>query len=208
MRRTAGSGRAISDALGWAKVAVLLAQPLGVVAEDEVADGFADVVDGLEDAAVHDLLLEGSEQALDDAVRLRLSIQGLARQHAPALIWFSNLGHERAAGRGAAPCRGRHPCRDDRTALFAEGSYQPLCADGPGAEAVCAFARLYGDAGLVVAVVLPGTETRTGQTRIALPRGIRSSWLPVLAGGPAFQATAATVSPSSMMVLYADGRIR
>ena len=98
--------------------------------------------------------------------------------------------------------------RQSNPRLFAEGSYQPLCADGPGAEAVCAFARLYGDAGLVVAVVLPGTETRTGQTRIALPRGIRSSWLPVLAGGPAFQATAATVSPSSMMVLYADGRIR
>jgi hypothetical protein len=47
---------------------VLLDQPLGVVAGDEVADGLADLVDGLEDAAVDDLLFQRPEQPLDDAV--------------------------------------------------------------------------------------------------------------------------------------------
>ena len=51
-----------------ASVAVLLDQPFGVVAGGEGADGVSDVVDGLEDTSVHDLLLEGSEQALDDAI--------------------------------------------------------------------------------------------------------------------------------------------
>ncbi|MCZ8150285.1 MAG: hypothetical protein O9325_20810, partial [Roseomonas sp.] len=40
-----------------AEVAVLLDQPLGVVAGGEVADGVADLIDGLEDAAVDGLLL-------------------------------------------------------------------------------------------------------------------------------------------------------
>jgi hypothetical protein len=47
---------------------VLLDQPFGVVASDEIADGLADLVDGLEEAAMDDLLLEGPEQPLDDAV--------------------------------------------------------------------------------------------------------------------------------------------
>ncbi len=38
-------------------MAVLLDQPLGVVAGNESADGVTDLIDGLEDAAVHDLLL-------------------------------------------------------------------------------------------------------------------------------------------------------
>src|SRR5690242_2734816 len=37
--------------------AVLLDQPLGVVAGDKVADGVTDLVDGLVDQAMHDLLL-------------------------------------------------------------------------------------------------------------------------------------------------------
>ena len=63
-----------------ASVAVLLDQPFGVVAGGEGADGVSDVVDGLEDTSVHDLLLEGSEQALDDAIiryviRRRLAVR-------------------------------------------------------------------------------------------------------------------------------------
>ena len=58
-----------------ASVAVLLDQPFGVVAGGEGADGVSDVVDGLEDTSVHDLLLEGSEQALDDAI-IRYEIGG------------------------------------------------------------------------------------------------------------------------------------
>ena len=61
--------------------------------------------------------------------------------------------------------------RHSNPRLFAEGSYQPLAVDGPEAEAVCAFARLHGDAGLVVAVPLQGARQRAGaEVRIALPR--------------------------------------
>jgi hypothetical protein len=49
-------------------VGVLLDQPLGVEAGDEVADGLADLVYGLEDAAMDDLLFQRPEQPLDDAV--------------------------------------------------------------------------------------------------------------------------------------------
>jgi hypothetical protein len=70
-----------------ASVAVLLDQPFGVVAGGEGADGVSDVVDGLEDTSVHDLLLEGSEQALDDAIGLRLSDEGVARQPPPTSQW-------------------------------------------------------------------------------------------------------------------------
>ena len=71
--------------------------------------------------------------------------------------------------------------RQSNPRLFAEGSYQPLAVDGPEAEAVCAFARLHGDAGLVVAVPLQGARGRAGaQVRIALPGGSRRFWSPVL----------------------------
>src|SRR5215218_8697936 len=52
-----------------AAMAVLLDQPFGVVAGDEDADCVADLVDGLEDASMHDLLFERAEEPLDDAVR-------------------------------------------------------------------------------------------------------------------------------------------
>jgi hypothetical protein len=51
-----------------AEVAVLLDQPLGIGDGGEFVDGIADLVDGLEEAAMDDLLLEGPEQPLDDAV--------------------------------------------------------------------------------------------------------------------------------------------
>ena len=98
--------------------------------------------------------------------------------------------------------------RQSNPRLFAEGSYQPLSVDGPGAEAVCAFARLNGDAGLVVAVTLHGAEALAGEARIALPRHIRGPWVPVLPGEHAVHGTVATVPRSSMVVLYADGRMR
>ncbi len=98
--------------------------------------------------------------------------------------------------------------RQSNPRLFAEGSYQPLSVDGPGAEAVCAFARLNGDAGLAVAVALHGTEALAGEARIALPRHIRGPWVPVLPGEHAVHGTVATVPRSSMVVLYADGRMR
>jgi len=72
----------------WAEVAVFLDQPLGVVAGDEGSDGVAEVFEGLEDAAVDDLLLECAEEPLDDAVGLGLAYEGEARSHAQARVWF------------------------------------------------------------------------------------------------------------------------
>src|SRR3712207_1729809 len=66
-----------------AAVAVLLDEPFGVVAGDEGTDGVTDLVDGLEDAAVHDLLLQRAEEAPDHAVGLGLPDEGVAQRHAP-----------------------------------------------------------------------------------------------------------------------------
>src|SRR4029453_7357555 len=79
-------------------MAVLLDQPFGVVAGDEGADGIADLVDGPEDAAMHDLLLQRAEEALYDAVRLGLADEGVARRHAPEPdLLLEGVGHEVAA---------------------------------------------------------------------------------------------------------------
>ena len=66
-----------------AGVAVLFNQPFGVVSGDESADGIADIIDGLVDAPVHDLFLEGTEEAFDDAIRLRFADEGVARRDDP-----------------------------------------------------------------------------------------------------------------------------
>src|SRR3712207_1836738 len=114
--------------LGWAAMAVLLDQPLGVVTGDEGPDGLAHVIDGPEDAAVDGLLFQGSEQPLDDAVRLGLTDEGIARGHAPELdLPLEGVGHEVAAvvvaqrqaagGAGAEvaePLAHRHADRLDR----------------------------------------------------------------------------------------------
>lgn len=47
----------------WAEVAVLIDQPLGVVAGDEVADSLAGVLNGVEDTTMDDPLLQGAECA-------------------------------------------------------------------------------------------------------------------------------------------------
>src|SRR5829696_7141830 len=79
-------------------MAVLLDQPFGVVAGDEGADGAADLVDGPEDAAMHDLLLQRAEEALYDTVRLGLADEGVARRHAPEPdLLLEGVRHEVAA---------------------------------------------------------------------------------------------------------------
>src|SRR3954454_9181761 len=84
--------------VSWAATAVLLEQPLGVVAGDEGADGVAHVLDGLEDAAVDRLLLQGPEQSLDHAIRLGLADEGVARRHAPEPdLLLEGIRHEGAA---------------------------------------------------------------------------------------------------------------
>jgi hypothetical protein len=96
----------------WAAVSVLLDQPLGVVAGDEGADGVSDLVDGLEDASVHHLLFQGAEEALDDAVRLRLADEGVARRFwkasgMKALPWSWRSARPRAAPAPRWPNRWR-----------------------------------------------------------------------------------------------------
>ena len=55
-------------------------------------------VDGLEDAAVDDLLLHRSEEPLDDAIRFGLADEGVARRDAPEPgLLLEVLGHEVAA---------------------------------------------------------------------------------------------------------------
>src|SRR5215212_667191 len=79
-------------------MAVLLDQPFGVVAADEGADGIPDLVAGPEDAAMHELLLQRAEEALDDAVRLGLADEGAARRHAPEPdLLLEGVRHEVAA---------------------------------------------------------------------------------------------------------------
>src|SRR5215210_6681260 len=79
-------------------MAVLLDQPFGVIVCDEGADGVSDLVDGLEDASVDGLLLQRAEEALDDAIRLGLSDEGVARRYAPeADLLLEVVGHEVAA---------------------------------------------------------------------------------------------------------------
>src|SRR3712207_2592183 len=54
-----------------AAMAVLLDQPFGVVANDKGTDGVADLVDGLEDASMHDLLLQRSERSEEHTSELQ-----------------------------------------------------------------------------------------------------------------------------------------
>src|SRR5213079_1210319 len=77
--------------------AVLLDQPLGVVAGDEVADGVTDLVDGLVISTVHDLLLQRAKEPFDDTVRLGLADERIAWGHAPeADLVVEVFGEERA----------------------------------------------------------------------------------------------------------------
>jgi hypothetical protein len=59
----APEGLLLPDAahVGWAAMAVLLDQPLGVVAGDEGPDGVAHLLDGLEEATMDDLFFQGAE---------------------------------------------------------------------------------------------------------------------------------------------------
>ena len=88
-------------------MAVLLDQPCGVVAGDEGADGIADLVDGTEDAAMHDLLLQRAEEALDDAVIWPVGGGALMScRSAPGLGYgetIRDMGHREHASAGRPP---------------------------------------------------------------------------------------------------------
>ena len=99
--------------------------------------------------------------------------------------------------------------RQSNPRLFAEGIYLPLAVAGPEAEAVCAFARLHGDAGLVVAVPSQGARRRAGaQVRIALPGGSRRFWSPVLTDAVTVRDSVASFDRSLLVVMHSDDRLQ
>lgn len=71
--------------------------------------------------------------------------------------------------------------RRDHPALFAAGDYEPVSAEGPDRDAVCAFRRSHDVDAIVVAVArFPGRRDKQGfdpATRIVLPEGL---WRDVL----------------------------
>ncbi len=73
--------------------------------------------------------------------------------------------------------------RRDHAALFADGSYEPVAAGGPGGDAVCAFRRQAGGDEVLVAVArFPGRRDGMGfdaETALALPAG---RWVDALTG--------------------------
>jgi (1->4)-alpha-D-glucan 1-alpha-D-glucosylmutase len=79
--------------------------------------------------------------------------------------------------------------RREHAALFAEGSYEPLIASGPGGERVCAFARGHEDEVLLVAARLfPGRGP--GEARVALPQDFAAlRWRGLIAEAPSAAST-------------------
>jgi hypothetical protein len=67
----------------WAEIAQPFQSPSDVVAGDEVGDRSFDLGGGAEGSAPDRLLLERSEEPLNDAVALRLVREGVAQRHAP-----------------------------------------------------------------------------------------------------------------------------
>ena len=72
--------------------------------------------------------------------------------------------------------------RRARPQLFAEGSYEPLAASGPGAAAICAFARRRGEAVLVVAAALRHGADAGAEAVIRPPAATSGPWRDVLTG--------------------------
>jgi (1->4)-alpha-D-glucan 1-alpha-D-glucosylmutase len=77
--------------------------------------------------------------------------------------------------------------RRDRPALFAEGAYEPVAAQGPQAEQACAFLRSHGDAVMLVAVArFPGRLQAEGfgqDTVLTLPETLQTTlWRDALTG--------------------------
>src|SRR6266545_1602098 len=91
-------GHPIPPCFGGTSVAVLFQQPPLVVALEVRPDGGADLLDVLVDAPEDDLFLQGSDEALGDAVGFRLADEGEAGRHTEKReLVLEVLGHERAA---------------------------------------------------------------------------------------------------------------
>src|ERR1035437_4642115 len=77
---------------------IFLDEPFGIVTLEEDPHGGANVVDGLVDTAIDDLLLEGAEEAFGHAIGLGLADEGKARGHAPELdLVLEVISHELAS---------------------------------------------------------------------------------------------------------------
>src|SRR6202012_1968205 len=77
---------------------IFLDQPFGIVALEELAGGGPHVVDGLVDAAMDDLLLEGSEEKVGHALGFGLADEGEARCQTPERdLFLEGIGHEGTA---------------------------------------------------------------------------------------------------------------
>src|SRR3954468_3618344 len=117
-----------------AAMAVLLDQPLGVVAGGEGTDSVTDLVDGLEDAAVHELLFQTAEQALDDAVRLGFCDEGVARGHAPEPDLLLAVGGHKVAAVIVAERDASGGVGRELAELLADGHAEGLCSFEAGAR--------------------------------------------------------------------------
>src|ERR1035437_2347830 len=96
---------------------IFLDEPFGIVTLEEHPHGGANVVDGLVDTAIDDLLLEGAEEAFGHAIGLGLANEGKARCYAPELdLVLEVIGHEWAAvilaGRNTARVTSSHAAED------------------------------------------------------------------------------------------------
>ncbi|MEO9190062.1 MAG: hypothetical protein ABI224_08670 [Acetobacteraceae bacterium] len=98
------------------------AQVVLLVAGDEGSDGVAGLVDGPLDSAMHDPLLEGAEEAFDDAIRLGLADEWIAGGHAPEADLVVEMFSEESAAavvsqRHAAGGAGADVAEDMRTVM-------------------------------------------------------------------------------------------
>src|SRR5665647_2911995 len=135
-----------------AEVAVLLGQPLAVVELDEGLDGGAQLGHCAVDAAVDDLLFEGPEEALRDAVGLGLLDEGVARFHTPeAHLVAEVLGDVLGA---VVHAQGEPASGVRREA--AELCEQPLRDGLQSGEAIAALADVAADD--LAAIVVDGRE--------------------------------------------------
>ena len=81
-------GHPVPPGLGRASVAVLLQQPVLIVAIEVGPDGGADLLDVLKDASEDDLLLQRTDKSLGDAVGLGLANEGEAGAMPKNFSWF------------------------------------------------------------------------------------------------------------------------
>jgi (1->4)-alpha-D-glucan 1-alpha-D-glucosylmutase len=91
--------------------------------------------------------------------------------------------------------------RRQRPALFSAGSYEPLLAEGPAAERICAFARQRQNDALVVAALLFPSRSPSAEefadTRLSLAELAGRDWINLLDGNK-IEASGGTLAASAL----------